>query len=133
MVILYYMKRPIYVRPLSDAERKTLKAGLRSSDASFCAVVKSCLRVPLAKMLTKSLLSWAATLKPCATPSTSSTRKVLTRHSSRVRAARTLFIELLDEKRAEALRALLHQEPRKFGKDTSLWTLDLAAEVSFEE
>jgi hypothetical protein len=31
------------------------------------------------------------------------------------------------------LRELLHQEPRKFGKATSLWTLDLAAEVSFEE
>jgi DNA-binding CsgD family transcriptional regulator len=27
------MKRPIYVRPLSDAERETLKAGLRSPDA----------------------------------------------------------------------------------------------------
>jgi len=27
----------------------------------------------------------------------------------------------------------LHHKPRKFGKDTSLWTLDLAAEVSFEE
>jgi hypothetical protein len=28
---------------------------------------------------------------------------------------------------------MLHQEPRNVGKDTSLWTLDLAAEVSFEE
>src|SRR5918912_3833082 len=27
------MKRPIFVRPLSDAERETLKAGLRSPDA----------------------------------------------------------------------------------------------------
>ena len=27
------MKRPIFVRPLSDAERETLEAGLRSSDA----------------------------------------------------------------------------------------------------
>jgi hypothetical protein len=27
------MKRPIFVRPLNDAERKTLEAGLRSSDA----------------------------------------------------------------------------------------------------
>ena len=34
---------------------------------------------------------------------------------------------------AEPLRALLHQSPRTFGKPTSLWTLDLAAEVSFEE
>jgi DNA-binding CsgD family transcriptional regulator len=33
MVILYAMKRPLYARPLSDAERKTLEAGLRSPDA----------------------------------------------------------------------------------------------------
>ena len=33
MVILYSMKRPIYVRPLSDAKRKSLEAGLRSPDA----------------------------------------------------------------------------------------------------
>jgi DNA-binding CsgD family transcriptional regulator len=33
MVILYCMKRPIYVRPLTDAERQILEAGLRSSDA----------------------------------------------------------------------------------------------------
>jgi transposase len=38
-----------------------------------------------------------------------------------------------DSERAEALRELLHQKPRKVGKDTSVWTLDLAAEVSFEE
>jgi hypothetical protein len=31
------------------------------------------------------------------------------------------------------LRELLHHDPRSFGKGTSLWTLDLAAEVSFEE
>ena len=31
------------------------------------------------------------------------------------------------------MRGMLHQDPRGFGKDTSLWTLDLAALVSFEE
>ncbi len=31
----------------------------------------------------------------------------------------------------ERLQALLHQSPRTFGKDTSIWTLELAAEVSF--
>jgi transposase len=35
--------------------------------------------------------------------------------------------------RAEALRALLHQSPRTFDQPTSLWTLDLAAQVSFEQ
>ena len=34
---------------------------------------------------------------------------------------------------AERLRALLHHSPRGFGKPTSLWTLELAAEVSFAE
>ena len=33
---------------------------------------------------------------------------------------------------AEALRALLHQSPRLFDKPTSVWTLDLAAEVAYE-
>ena len=31
------------------------------------------------------------------------------------------------------MREMLHQSPREFGKPTSLWTLGLAAEVSFEE
>lgn len=38
-----------------------------------------------------------------------------------------------DAEAAERLRAMLHQSPRTFGKETSLWTLELAAEVSFEQ
>jgi transposase len=38
-----------------------------------------------------------------------------------------------DEKSAQALREMLHHSPRKFGRNTSLWTLEMAAEVSFEE
>lgn len=34
---------------------------------------------------------------------------------------------------SEALKELLHRSPREFGKKTSLWTLEDAAEVSFEE
>ena len=37
------------------------------------------------------------------------------------------------KRRDEDLRALLHQSPRNLGKPTSLWTLDLAAEVCFEK
>jgi transposase len=33
----------------------------------------------------------------------------------------------------ERLRVLLHQSPRIFGKPTSCWTLQLAAEVSFAQ
>ena len=38
-----------------------------------------------------------------------------------------------DPPAAEKLRALLHQSPRAYGKPSSLWTLQLAAEVSFQE
>ena len=33
----------------------------------------------------------------------------------------------------ERLKEILHQSPRTFGKATSLWTLGLAAEVSYEK
>ena len=33
--------------------------------------------------------------------------------------------------RRAQLRALLHQSPRTFGKPTSVWTLELAAEVAY--
>jgi len=49
--------------------------------------------------------------------------------SSRVHTIHVAF----DPQRAERLRTLLHQSPRHFGKPTSLWTLDLAADVSFEQ
>jgi hypothetical protein len=39
MVILYSMKRPIFVRPLSDAEPKTLEAGLRLHPAPLCQIL----------------------------------------------------------------------------------------------
>ena len=40
-----------------------------------------------------------------------------------------LFDEFMDERFTEALKDLLHHSPRLFGKATSLWTLDLVAEV----
>src|SRR5437763_1310631 len=53
----------------------------------------------------------------------------LRKGSSRPHRFRVAF----DAARGEQLRALLHQSPRTFGKPTSLWTLELAAEVSFEQ
>jgi transposase len=41
--------------------------------------------------------------------------------------------DAFDEESAEALRELLHRSPRELGRQTSLWTLSMAAEVAFEE
>ena len=38
-----------------------------------------------------------------------------------------------DEHSARSLRELLHRSPREFGRQSTLWTLKDAAEVSFEE
>jgi len=48
--------------------------------------------------------------------------------------APTHLSRAFDEKRVEILPGMLKQSPRSlFGKDSSLWTLDLAAKVCFEE
>jgi transposase len=57
--------------------------------------------------------------------------------SSRPRRTRDAF----DERSAEALREMLHRSPREMlhrsprecGRQSSLWTLEMAAEVAFEE
>lgn len=52
----------------------------------------------------------------------------LARWSSRPQTIHPAF----DPAQAEQLQALLHQSPRTVGKPTSVWTLELAAEVSVE-
>lgn len=49
--------------------------------------------------------------------------------SSRPRSTRETF----DDDGRRRLRDLLHRSPRDFGKPTSLWTLELAAEVAHAE
>jgi hypothetical protein len=49
--------------------------------------------------------------------------------SSRPREVHAAF----DESGAGALREMLHHDPREYGKRSRLWTLRMAAEVSFEE
>ncbi|VTR92432.1 Uncharacterized protein OS=Ktedonobacter racemifer DSM 44963 GN=Krac_12405 PE=4 SV=1: HTH_29 [Gemmata massiliana] len=40
---------------------------------------------------------------------------------------------VLDEAKADPLKGILHQSPRRFGKVRSTWTLDLLADVAFEQ
>ncbi len=54
---------------------------------------------------------------------------VLEPGSSRPKRTQAAF----DEKSAEAVREMLHRSPKEFGHDTSLWTLEMAAQVSFKE
>jgi transposase len=126
------MKPPLFVRPLSPEEQQALRAGLRSPSAF---TLRRC----------QILLASAEGLKPsairarlgCATQTVRDALRAfaaegtasLAPKSHRPRSARPA----LDAAAAERLRALLHRGPRDFGKPTSLWTLDLAAEVACAE
>jgi transposase len=125
-------RAPIYVRPLADDERAALTAGLRSRDAF---VLRRC-QILLASASGKRASQIAAEFG-CDTDTAlnainafNQTGLEALKASSSV--ANTIY-RGFDAVQAEQLRALLHQSPRNFGKQTSLWTLELAAEVSFEQ
>src|SRR5215204_2620563 len=134
MVILYSMKRPIFVRPLSDAERNTLEAGLRSPDAFTlrrCQILLASNRGKNAYQIAQELGCNPQTARNAIHAFNEKGLPEALRPGSK--HPHTVHRAFQGPEQAEALRELLHHEPRKFGKGTSLWTLDLAAEVSFEE
>ena len=133
MVILHSMKRPIFVRPLSDAERETLEAGLRSPDAFTlrrCQILLASSRGKNAYQIAHELGCNPQTARNAIHALNEKGLPEALRPGSK--HPRTVHRAFATEQ-AEALREMLHQDPRKFGKRTSLWTLAMAAEVSFEE
>jgi transposase len=126
------MKHPVYVRPLEDAERSQLVAGLRSSDAFVhrrAQILLASARGEQAPAIARHLGCDPQTVRNAIAAFNTRGLAALRKGSSRPHRFRVAF----DLARGEQLRALLHQSPRTFGKPTSMWTLELAADVSFEQ
>ena len=127
------MRRPIFVPSLSDAERRSLEAGLRSPDAFVlrrCQILLASSRGENAYQIARSLGCNPQTARNAIHEfNESGLEAALRRGSSRPHTIHAAF----DPQNAQRLREMLHRDPREFGKPTSLWTLELAAEVSFEE
>src|SRR5437764_8563726 len=129
--MLSRMKQPVYVRPVTDAERAQLVAGLRSSDAFVhrrAQILLASARGEQAPQIARHLGCDAQTVRNAIAAFNARGLAALRKGSSRPHRFRVAF----DLARGEHLRALLHQSPRTFGKPTSVWTLELAADVSFE-
>ena len=126
------MRPPIYVRPLTDDERQQLEAGLRSSDAF---VLRRC-QILLASASGRRASRIAADLG-CDTDTALNAINAFNRAGLGALVAGSnvpsTIHRAFDAESAERLRALLHQSPRNFGKTSSTWTLELAAEVSFAQ
>ena len=126
------MRPPIYVRPLTDAEREQVGAGLRSPDAFVlrrCQIVLASARGERAPAIARSLGCDDQTVRNVLHAFTAAGPASLRRGSSRPRTLHPAF----DDAGVARLRALLHRSPRTFGRGTSVWTLALAAEVAREQ
>ncbi len=124
------MRSPIYVRSFTAAEQQALDAGLRSSDAFVlrrCQILLASARGEHARVIAASLGCDDQTVRNAIHTFNTHGLAVLTRKSS---APQRTPHAVFDPARREQLRALLHQSPRTFGKPTSVWTLDLVAEVA---
>ena len=126
------MRKPIFVRELLSTERKALINGLRSSDAFTmrrCQIVLASAAGQRAPQIARNLHCNDQTVRNALQAFNARGLAALVPGSSRPKTIHRAF----DDAGVERLRALLHQSPRIFGKPTSLWILDLAAEVAFEQ
>jgi len=126
------MQAPLFVRPLTDTERDTLTAGLRSPAAFTlrrCQILLASARQEHVPAIARALGCNTQTVRNAIHTFNRSGLASLTEGSSRPHRITAAF----DAAAAERLRALLHQSPRAFGQPTSLWTLDLAAAVCCSE
>jgi transposase len=126
------MRTPIFIRPVTEDEQRQIQAGLRSSDAFVlrrCQILLASARGERAPTIAGQLGCDDQTVRNVIHGFNASGLAVLQKGSSRPHRLRTTFTQ----EGAERLKDLLHRSPREFGKERSTWTLQLAAQVSFEQ
>jgi transposase len=126
------MKPPLFVRELTDPERQALQAGLRSREAF--TLRRAQILLASAQGQRPALI---ASRLGCAVGTVRNTI-----HAFVLEGAGCLEQKkrgpkdaqpILDEAQSDPLKGILHQSPRRFGKAQSTWTLDLLADVTFEQ
>jgi transposase len=126
------MKAPIFVRSLSEREREEIETSLRSKDTFTLRRSQMLLassRGEEVPQIATNLGCGQQTVRDAIHDFNARGLDALTPGSSRPKRTRDAF----DEESAESLREMLHRSPREFGYDTSLWTLEIAAEAAFKE
>jgi transposase len=126
------MKTPVYVRELTEEERERLKTGLRSQDwfeIRRSQIVLASARKETARRIARTLGCDDQTVRNVIQKFNAIGLDVLKAGSHRPHNISAAFAP----EKIEQLKDILHQSPRNFGKETSLWTLNLLAEVSFSE
>ncbi len=120
----------LFVRTLTTAEQQSLQAGLRSASAFTvrrCQILLQSAHGTAPSTIARNLHCTSATVRLVIHAFARVGLDCLQEQSSRPHSAHPF----LDEHHRDALKDLLHHSPRLFGKATSLWTLNLVAEVCY--
>src|SRR3954468_6639549 len=123
--------KPLFVRELSDPERQTVQAGLRSSDGFTvrrCHILLASARGDTAPVIAQAIGCSPQAVRNVLRAFETRGLAVVALQSRRPHTAAKVF----DIERSQRLKALLHQSPRQFGKAGSTRSLALAAEVCAE-
>lgn len=126
------MNAPIMVRPLTDSEHSALLSGLHAADAFTlrrCQILLASARGQPPRHIAETLGCSDQTVRDAIHAFEARGIVALTRQSCRPTTTHPAF----DAAAVERLRDLLQRSPRTFGKETSVWTLALVAEVSYDE
>src|SRR5258708_31812626 len=126
------MRTPIFIRPFTDDEQSQIEAGLRSSEAFVmrrCQILGASARGEGVAEIARQLGCDGQTVRNVIHEFNATGLTVLHEGSSRPHRLHTSF----SEEGLVRLKDLLHRSPRDFGKERGLWTLELAAQVSFEQ
>ncbi len=126
------MLAPLYVRSLSDTERVALEQGLRSKNAFTlrrCQILLASAKGTKPKAIATYVGCSVQTVRNTIHAFEQQGLACLQAQSSRPKTTKPIF----DANKREQLRQLLHANPRQFGKSRSSWTLDLLAEVCWQQ
>ena len=126
------MKSRISIQKISDEEREKIERGLQSSEAFVmrrCQILLASDRGESIKTIAEQLGCSLELPRVVINGFNEKGLDILKEKSKRPHQIERAY----DEEQSEKLKELLRQSPRKYGKDSSLWTLEKLAEVSFEE
>ena len=125
------MKPPIFVRELWEKECERLEAGLRSRETFVmrrCQILLASARGLSPPKIAANLGCASQTVRNPIRAFNERGMEAITPGSPAPKRVYCAF----DAVSAERLRGMLHRSPREFGYESSLWTLEMAAEAAFE-
>ena len=126
------MNPPKYVRELGPEERTQLEAALRSPSAFTlrrAQIVLASARRERPARIASALGCSVQTVRNAIRAFEADPSGSLVQQPSRAKSIQCT----LDEARRARLQHLLHQSPRHFGRERSVWTLSLVADVCAEQ